>query len=173
MTKGIAALIAAASDADLKDDATPVLHGMILDCIRLTSPVPLSVTAAEAAAAAASAVGATPATASPVPPIASRPPHGFSDLDNPPADVPGGVAGRGSPRGIGSAGGTSGGAGGAAVAAMMQDPRTDVIFSPLEAVAEHLRGRRATSPREITDAIVDGLSDVRKDVQAVATGLIE
>ncbi|CAN0116964.1 unnamed protein product, partial [Ectocarpus sp. 12 AP-2014] len=57
--------------------------------------------------------------------------------------------------------------------AAMQDPKADLVFSPLEAVSEHLRGRRVTSPCEITDAIVDGLSDVRKDVQGVALGLIE
>lgn len=55
----------------------------------------------------------------------------------------------------------------------VQDPKADREFSPLEAVEEHMRGRRVTSPCEITDAIVDGLSDVRKDVQGVALGLIE
>ncbi|CAN0117030.1 unnamed protein product, partial [Ectocarpus sp. 12 AP-2014] len=61
MSKGIAALIVSASDPDLKDAASPVLHGIILDCIRLTTPPP------------------------PPPPQAAEPtprrlPQGFSDL---------------------------------------------------------------------------------------------
>lgn len=102
-------------------------------------------------------------------------PHGFADLDqavvkpSPPAAAAAGTAGS---SGRAPTGGV-GGAAAAAAAAGMQDPKMDVTFSPLEAVMEHLRGKRVTSPVEITEAIVDGLSDVRKDVQAVASGLIE
>lgn len=127
MSKGIAALIVSAADPDLKAEASIVLHGVILDCIRLTTPPP--------------------------PPAPGRLPHGFADLD---ADKLGG-----------------GSTGAAADEPASKDPKGDFGFSPLEAVVEHLRGRRVTSPCEITDAIVDGLSDVRKDVQGVALGLIE
>lgn len=146
MSKGIGALIVSASDPDLKDEATKVLHGIILDCIRLTTPPP---------------------------PASGGFPHGFSDLDRGPssrAAAPGSA--NGVANGTGIAVGTGGAAAAAAAAASMQDPKADVDFSPLEAVVEHLRGRRATSPGEITDAIVDGLSDVRKDVQSVASELI-
>lgn len=140
MSKGIGALIVSASDPDLKETASGILHGVILDCIRLTTP----------------------------PPKAGEPsgrlPHGFSDLNVGP-----------SPEAAASAAATPAGAPGVGAADMaaMQDPKADLEFSPLEAVAEHLRGRRVASPSEITDAIVDGLSDVRKDVQGVALGLIE
>lgn len=146
MSTGIATLIVSASDPDLKDAALPVLHGIVLDCIRLTTPPP---------------------------PISGALPYGFSDLDVGPTDagVGGGVGG------LGFATTQAGKVGvpgiGAVDMAAMQDPKVDLKFSPLEAVVEHLRGRRVTSPSEITDAIVDGLSDVRKDVQAVALGLIE
>lgn len=155
MSKGIGALIVSASDPDLKTTATGVLHGLILDCIRLTTPPPPTVKPGDPS---------------------DRLPYGFSDLER--------------TINVGSSSGTaaSAGAGGAAAAAAtpavtpgvgaadlaaMQDPKADAEFSPLEAVAEHLRGRRVISPSEITDAIVDGLSDVRKDVQGVALGLIE
>lgn len=140
MSKGIGALIVSASDPDLKETASGILHGVILDCIRLTTP----------------------------PQKAGEPsgrlPYGFSDLNVGPtsetaasaASTPAGTPGVG-----------------AADMAAMQDPKADLEFSPLEAVAEHLCGRRVASPSEITDAIVDGLSDVRKDVQGVALGLIE
>lgn len=130
---------------------------MILDCIRLTTPPPPPPAAFADAAAAAAAATATSGTTLP---------HGFGDLDRP-AVVDPAVTAASAVRAQGS------GAGGSATAAVMQDPKTDLTFSPLEAVLEHLRGKRATSPAEITEAIVDGLSDVRKDVQAVASGLIE
>ena len=159
MSKGIGALIVSASDPDLKGTATGVLNGLILDCIRLTTPPPPTVKPGEPS---------------------DRLPYGFSDLNVGPSSE--------NAAGAGGAGGAAAGAAGAAAAAAtpavtpgvgaadlaaMQDPKADAEFSPLEAVAEHLRGRRVISPSEITDAIVDGLSDVRKDVQAVALGLIE
>lgn len=137
MAKGIGALIVSASDPDLKDTSSSLLRGIILDCIRLTTPPP---------------------------PASGELPHGFSDLDVWPAEASAGVV----PVAAAVAPGV-----GAADLAAMQDPKVDVGFSPLQAVVEHLRGRRATSPCEITDAIVDGLSDVRKDVQGVALELIE
>lgn len=93
-------------------------------------------------------------------------PHGFGDLDRPVVVDPAVIA-------ASTVRAQASGAGGSATAAVMQDPKMDLTFSPLEAVLEHLRGKRATSPVEITEAIVDGLSDVRKDVQAVASGLIK
>ena len=101
----------------------------------------------------------------PPPPASGGLPHGFSDLNRAPSEAEGST-------GTGSS--VSPGIGGVAEkAAALQDTKADVGFSPLEAVSEHLRGRRVTAPREITDAIVDGLSDVRKDVQGVALSLIE
>lgn len=141
MSTGIATLIVSASDPELKDSALPILHGIVLDCIRLTTPPP--------------------------PPLSGSLPYGFSDLDLGPVDAAGGMGG-----GMGLAKVAVPGIGAVDMAAM-QDPKVDLNFSPLEAVVEHLRGRRVTSPSEITDAIVDGLSDVRKDVQGVALGLIE
>lgn len=40
MSKGIGALIVSASDPDLQESASSILHGIILDCIRLTTPPP-------------------------------------------------------------------------------------------------------------------------------------
>ena len=146
MSTGIATLIVSASDPDLKDSALPILHGIVLDCIRLTTPPP--------------------------PPLSGKLPYGFSDLDLGPVDAAGGgVLGGG--MGLAAAAKVAVPGIGAVDMAAMQDPKVDLNFSPLEAVVEHLRGRRVTSPSEITDAIVDGLSDVRKDVQGVALGLIE
>ena len=103
----------------------------------------------------------------PPPPASGGLPHGFSDLNRAPSKAEGST-------GAGTGSSVSPGIGGAAEkAAALQDTKADVGFSPLEAVSEHLRGRRVIAPREITDAIVDGLSDVRKDVQGVALSLIE
>lgn len=150
MSTGIATLIVSASDPDLKDSALPVLHGIVLDCIRLTTPPP--------------------------PAMSGSLPYGFSDLDLGPVDAAGG-GGMGAGIGLAAAAAAAAKVAvpgiGAVDMAAMQDPKVDLKFSPLEAVVEHLRGRRVTSPSEITDAIVDGLSDVRKDVQGIALGLIE
>lgn len=143
VSQGIGALIASASDPDLKETALPILHGIVLDCIRLTTP--------------------------PASTVSGGFPYGFSDLDLGPSGVAGAAG-----AGMTGAAVASGAVGAGAVGmAAMQDPKVDLEFSPLEAVVEHLRGRRVTSPCEITDAIVDGLSDVREDVQSVALGLIE
>ncbi|CAM9587146.1 unnamed protein product, partial [Hapterophycus canaliculatus] len=161
MSKGIATLIVAASDPDLKESASTILHGVILDCIRLTTPPPPGSTAPTTTTTPSGGEGDSGG---------SRLPHGFSNLDAGPsssetaaaATAAAAVAAAAAVPGVG-----------AADMAAMQDPKADLEFSPLEAVLEHLRGRRVTSPCEITDAIVDGLSDVRKDVQSVALGLIE
>lgn len=141
MTKGIATLIVAAADPDLRDPATTVLRGLILDCIRLTTPPP---------------------------PSSGGLPKGFSDLNIAPV-FPSGGGGTGaviSPGGLGATAADK-------AAGAMRDSRVDAEFSPLEVLSEHMRGRKIITPREITNAIVDGLSDVRKDVQGVALDLVE
>lgn len=139
MTKGISTLIVAAADSELKDPATTVLRGIILDCIRLTTPSP---------------------------PASGGLPKGFSDLNIAPVFPSGGVGTALSPGGLGATAADK-------AAGAIRDSRVDAEFSPLEVLSEHMRGRKIITPREITNAIVDGLSDVRKDVQGVALDLVE